>query len=49
MSSTIEITKICELCGSNFIARKCSTRFCCKKCAERSYKQHKRHTHVTEQ
>ena len=49
MSSTIEITKICEFCGSNFIARKCSTRFCCKRCAERSYKQNKRNTHIAEQ
>ena len=48
MSSTIEITKICEFCGSNFIARKCSTRFCCKRCAERSYKQIKRNAHIAE-
>ncbi len=48
MSSTIEITKICEFCGSNFIARKCSTRFCCKRCAERSYKQNKRNNHIAE-
>lgn len=49
MSSTIEITKICEFCSSNFIARKCSTRFCCKRCAERSYKQNKRNAHIAEQ
>ena len=48
MSSTIEITKNCEFCGSNFIARKCSTRFCCKRCAERSYKQNKRNNHIAE-
>ncbi len=48
MSSTIEIIKICEFCGSNFIARKCSTRFCCKRCAERSYKQNKRNIHTAE-
>lgn len=49
MSSTIEITKICEYCGATFIARKCSTRFCCKRCAEHSYKQQKRIRHVVEQ
>ena len=49
MSSTIEITKICEYCGASFIARKCSTRFCCKRCAEHSYKQQKRSRHVAEQ
>lgn len=49
MSSTIEITKICEFCGKSFIARKCSTRFCCKRCAEHSYKQQKRNLHVVEQ
>lgn len=49
MSSTIEITKICEYCGTTFIARKCSTRFCCKRCAEYSYKQQKRSRHIVEQ
>lgn len=49
MSSTIEITKICEFCGRSFIARKCSTRFCCKRCAEHAYKQQKRNLHVAEQ
>lgn len=49
MSSTIEITKICEYCGASFIARKCSTRFCSKRCAEHSYKQQKRSRHVAEQ
>lgn len=49
MSSAIEITKICEYCGTTFIARKCSTRFCCKRCAEYSYKQQKRSRHIVEQ
>ncbi len=38
MSSTIEITKICEFCGKQFIARKRSTRYCGKRCAEHAYK-----------
>ncbi len=46
MSSTIEITKTCEWCGSTFIARKCTTRYCCKRCAEHSYKDAKRKQHV---
>ena len=49
MSSTIEITKICEFCGKSFVARKCSTRYCCKRCAEHAYKQQKRNHHVAEQ
>lgn len=49
MSSTIEITKICEHCGATFIARKCSTRFCCKRCAEHAYKQQRRNQHIAEQ
>lgn len=46
MSSTIEITKICEHCGKQFIARKCTTRFCSKRCAEHAYKAAKRQEHV---
>lgn len=46
MSSTIEITKICERCGKQFIARKCTTRYCCKRCAEHAYKEAKRKEHV---
>ena len=46
MSSTIEITKTCEWCGSTFTARKCTTRYCCKRCAEHAYKDAKRKEHV---
>lgn len=49
MSSTIEITKICEHCGNKFIARKCSTRFCTKRCAEHAYKAAKRAEHVNKE
>ena len=48
MSSTIDITKICEWCGKEFIAHKCTTRFCCKRCSEHSYKALRRQKHVEE-
>lgn len=46
MSSTIDINKICEWCGKEFIAHKCSTRFCSKRCSEHSYKALRRKAHV---
>ena len=49
MSSTIEITKACEWCGSTFTARKCTTRYCCKRCAEHAYKDAKRKEHVEQE
>lgn len=49
MSSTIEITKTCEWCGSTFIARKCTTRYCSKRCAEHAYKDAKRKEHVAKE
>ena len=42
-TSTIRIKKICEWCGKEFEAQKCSTRFCCKRCAEHAYKDRQRH------
>lgn len=47
MSSTIDIKKICEWCGKEFIAHKCTTRFCSKRCSEHSYKSLRREAHVT--
>jgi excisionase family DNA binding protein len=38
MSSNIEIQKICELCGNDFIARTTVTRFCSNKCSSNAYK-----------
>lgn len=46
MSSTIDIKKICEWCGKEFIAHKCTTRFCSKRCSEHSYKSLRREEHV---
>lgn len=37
-TSTIRIRKVCEWCGNEFEAQKCSTRFCSKRCAEHAYK-----------
>lgn len=37
-ASKIQIKKICEFCGKEFIAYKTSTRFCSKTCNSRSYK-----------
>lgn len=41
-TSNIRIEKVCEWCGNEFEAQKCSTRFCCKRCAEHAYKDRKR-------
>ena len=41
-TSTIRIKKICDWCGKEFEAHKCSTRYCSKRCAEHAYKERKR-------
>ena len=41
-TSNIRIKKVCERCGKEFEAQKCSTRFCCKRCAEHAYKDRQR-------
>ena len=41
-TSTIRIKKICDWCGKEFEAQKCSTRYCTKRCAEHAYKERKR-------
>lgn len=46
MSSNIEIRKICEYCGKEFIARTTVTRFCSHRCASRSYKQRKKENKI---
>ncbi len=42
MSSNIQVKRICELCGEEFIARTTVTRFCGEKCAKKAYKARKR-------
>lgn len=39
MSSLMDINKICEFCGSDFIAHKTTTRYCSLKCNSKAYKQ----------
>lgn len=41
-TSNIRIKKVCEWCGKEFEAQKCTTRFCCKPCAEHAYKDRQR-------
>ncbi len=42
MSSKIEITKVCQHCGKEFIAKTTVTKFCCHTCASRNYKKRKK-------
>jgi len=42
MSSNVRITKICEHCGKEFIAKTTVTRFCSAKCSKYSYRERKR-------
>lgn len=42
MSSKIEITKVCQHCGKEFIAKTTVTKFCNQKCAAKNYKQRKK-------
>ncbi len=46
MSSTIEIQKICELCGNEFTAKTTVTRFCGHTCASRAYKLRKKENKI---
>lgn len=48
MSSNLEIEKICEECGEEFIARKLTTRFCSHRCSSRAYKARKRAEQIDE-
>lgn len=40
--SKIQVKKICQFCGKEFIAHKLTTMFCSHQCAQRSYKVRKR-------
>ncbi|MCP4552992.1 MAG: helix-turn-helix domain-containing protein [Bacteroidetes bacterium] len=42
MSSKIEITKVCQHCGNEFIAKTTVTKFCSHPCAAKNYKQRKK-------
>ena len=39
MSSNIQISRVCESCKADFIAKTTRTRFCSKKCTSAVYKQ----------
>ena len=41
-TTTIRIKKVCEWCGKEFEAQRCSTRFCSKACTDHAYKEQKR-------
>lgn len=42
MSSNIRVPKICQYCGSEFIAKTTVTKYCSDNCAKRAYKKRKR-------
>ena len=41
-TTTIIIKKVCEWCGNEFKAQRCSSRFCSKACTDHAYKEQKR-------
>jgi excisionase family DNA binding protein len=47
MSSNIEITRLCDHCGTPFMAKTTVTRFCSKVCNSRFYKQVQKQKKVT--
>ena len=42
MSSNLELRRICQHCGKDFIAKKRSTKFCSLPCGQRNYKVRQR-------
>jgi excisionase family DNA binding protein len=46
MSSNIEISKICEFCGKEFIARKTITKCCSASCTKKAYKARMRQSKI---
>lgn len=42
MSSMIQIKKVCQYCGKEFIAHTTVTKYCSHKCAQHNYKKQKR-------
>jgi len=42
MSSNLQIPKVCQHCGSSFVARTTVTKYCGDTCAKRAYKKRKR-------
>jgi excisionase family DNA binding protein len=46
MSSNIQVQRICQFCGKDFIARTTQTRYCSHICNSRAYKQGVRNAKV---
>ncbi len=46
MSSNIQITRICQLCGESFTARTTVTKYCSHRCSSKAYKQREREKNV---
>ena len=42
MSSNIRITKVCQFCHKEFVAKKTTTKHCSDTCAKKAYKARKR-------
>jgi len=42
MSSNLELKRICQQCGKEFVAKKTSTKFCSFSCGQRNYKARQR-------
>lgn len=42
MSSNLKIEKVCEWCGSQFVARTTATAYCSHRCSSLAYKERKR-------
>lgn len=47
MSSSIEITRVCERCGISFTAKTTVTRYCSIRCSSQAYKARKRAKKIT--
>lgn len=48
MSSNLKITKVCQWCGKEFIARTTATGFCSHRCSNFAYKEKKRQKRLQE-
>ena len=46
MSSNIRVSRICQFCEKEFIARTTVTKFCSHKCNSKAYKMKKRNEKV---
>ncbi len=47
MSSNIRIEKVCQYCGTKFIAKTTVTRYCCHSCNRKAYKLEQKNTKIS--